>query len=75
MCAGGIDPLNVLPSPKFQMKLEPAGLVLVKVTDCGAHPIAGLAVNEGTGSGSMVICCEVLDEHPSAVFCDVRETV
>ncbi|MNY02465.1 hypothetical protein D3C86_1350370 [compost metagenome] len=60
--------MKVVPSPKVHWKLDPAGLVFVNVTPCGAHPIVGFAVNEGIGVGKMVICLVVDPVQPSAVF-------
>ena len=65
----------MVPSPKFHWKFVPAGLVFVKVTPCGAHPVVGFAVNEGTGVGRMVICFEVDPEQPRLVFCAFKPMV
>ena len=67
--------MKVPPSPKLHTKFEPAGLVLVNVTACGAQPVVGLAVNDGTGSGRIVICLVVLPVQPDPVFCEVNEMV
>ena len=64
--------MKVVPSPKFQAKPVPAGLVLVKVTPCGAHPVVGFAVKEGMGVGRIVICFVVDPEQPRPVFCAVK---
>ena len=52
---GGVDPVNVVPSPKSHSKISPARDILLKGALCGAQPVVGVRKRASTLGATLIV--------------------